>query len=152
MSDVADILQRTFPGLESDGLEHPEAVACERFYPPGATVVREEDLGQAFFIVVQGEVEVTKQVDGQTQHVLQRHGPGDFFGEMTLIETSPRTATVRTLTPSTLLELGKHDFDTVLSRHPVMALSVMRTLTQRPRQADQRAVYVSIWAGAINNR
>ena len=140
MNDVADILQRTFPGLEGDGLEHLEAVARERFYPPDTTVVREEDVGQAFFIIVQGEVEVTKQVDGQTQRVLQRHGPGDFFGEMALIEISPRTATVRTLTPSKLLELSKDDFDNVLSRHPVMALSVMRTLTQRLRQADQRAI------------
>jgi CRP-like cAMP-binding protein len=67
------------------------------------TVVREEEVGQTFFIIVEGEVEVTKQVEGQTERVLQRHGSGDFFGEMALIETLPRTATVRTVTPSTLL-------------------------------------------------
>jgi signal transduction histidine kinase len=140
MNDVAVILQQTFPGLEGDGLEHLETVARKRFYPPDATVVREEEVGQTFFIIVEGEVEVTKQVEGQTERVLQRHGPGDFFGEMALIETLPRTATVRTVTPSTLLELSKDDFDAVLSQQPAMALSVMRTLTHRLRQADQRAI------------
>ena len=140
MNDVAVILQQTFPGLEGDGLEYLEAVARHRFYPPDATVVREEEVGQTFFIIVEGEVEVTKQVEGQAERVLRRHGPGDFFGEMALIETLPRTATVRTVTPSTLLELSKDDFDAVLSQQPAMALSVMRTLTHRLRQADQRAI------------
>ena len=140
MSDVAVILQQTFPGLKGDGLEHLETVARKRFYPPDATVVREEEVGQTFFIIVEGEVEVTKQVEGQTERVLQRHGPGDFLGEMALIETLPRTATVRTVTPSTLLELSKDDFDAVLSQQPAMALSVMRTLTHRLRQAYQRAI------------
>jgi len=140
MSDVADILQRTFPGLKGGGLEHLEAVARKRFYSSDAVVVREKEVGQTFFIIVQGEVEVAKQVDGQTQRVLQRHGPGEFFGEMALIETLPRTATVRTLTPTTLLEISKDEFDAELSRHPAVALTVIRTLTQRLRQADQRAI------------
>ena len=140
MSDVADILQRTFPGLKGGGLEHLEAVALKRFYPSDAVVVREEEIGRTFFIIVQGEVQVTKQVDGQTERVLQCHGPGNFFGEMALIETLPRTATVRTLMPATLLEISKDNFDTVLSQNPALALSVMRTITQRLRQADQRAI------------
>jgi signal transduction histidine kinase len=140
MNDVAVILQQTFPGLEGDGLEHLKTVAHKRFYPPDATVVREEDAGQSLFIIVEGEVEVTKQIEGQAERVLQHHGPGDFFGEMALIETLPRTATVRTVTSTTLLELGKTHFDVVLSQQPAMALGVMRTLTHRLRQADQRAI------------
>jgi signal transduction histidine kinase len=140
MNDVADVLRKAFPGLEGDGFGHLAAVACTQFYPPESVVVREDEIGQTFFIIVQGEVEVTKKIDGQTQRVLQRHRSGDFFGEMALIETSPRTATVRTLTPTTLLEISKDDFDTVLSQHPEMALVVMRTLTQRLRLADQRAI------------
>jgi signal transduction histidine kinase len=103
-------------------------------------VVHEKEVGQSFFIIVEGEVEVTKLVEGQTRRVLQRHSAGDFFGEMALLEASPRTATVRTLMPSTLLEISKDDFDTVLSQHPAMALAMMRALTQRLRQADQRAI------------
>jgi signal transduction histidine kinase len=140
MNDVAVILQQTFPGLEGDGLEYLETVAHKRFYPSDVMVVREEDAGQSFFIIVEGEVEVTKQIEGQAERILQHHGPGDFFGEMALIETQPRTATVRTVTPTILLELGKTDFDIVLSQQPAIALGVMRTLTHRLRQADQRAI------------
>ena len=140
VNGAIDVLCRIFPGLEGDGLEHLRAVACRRLYPPDSVVVREEEVGRSFFIIIEGEVEVTKQAEGQTQHVVQRHRAGDFFGEMALIEASPRTATVRTLTPSTLLEISKDDFDKVLSQHPAMALTVMRALTQRLRQADQRAI------------
>ena len=140
MNNVAEVLHRAFPGLEGDGLDHLMAVVRERFYPPDTVVVREEEAGQTFFIILDGQVEVTKQMDDQTQRVLQRHGPGEFFGEMALIETSPRAATVRTLTPSTLLEISQDDFDAVLTRHPAMALNVMRKLTHRLRQADQTAI------------
>jgi signal transduction histidine kinase len=140
ISDVADVLRKAFPGLEGDGFDHLMAVACERVYPAEAVVIREEEVGQTFFIILQGQVEVTKQMDDQTERVLRQHGPGEFFGEMALIETLPRTATVRTLTSSTLLVISKDDFDTVLSQHPEMALTVMRKLTQRLRQADQKAI------------
>jgi signal transduction histidine kinase len=140
MNHVADALRRAFPGLEGDGFEHLMAVAREQVYPPDTVIVREEEAGQTFFVILEGEVEVTKQVDGREERVLQRYGPGEFFGEMALIETSPRTATVRTLTSSRLLEINKDDFDQVLARHPVMALTVMRKLTQRLRQADQTAI------------
>ena len=56
MTDAAAILEQTFPGLEGDGLEHLVTVACKRLYPPDATVVREEEVGQSFFIIVEGEV------------------------------------------------------------------------------------------------
>ena len=140
MNGAADILCRAFPGLEGDGLEHLTAVTYRRFYPQDSVVVREEEVGQKFFIIVEGEVEVTEQGEGQTQRVLQRHNAGDFFGEITLTEPSPRTATVRTLAPSTLLEISKDDFNTVLSRYPAMALTVLDALTRRLRQADQRAI------------
>jgi two-component system sensor histidine kinase VicK len=139
-NDVAAVLRRAFPGLKGEGLEHLRAVACQRFYPPDAVVVREEEVGQSFFVILKGEVEVTKRLEGQARRLLQRHSSGDFFGEMALIEASSRMATVRTLTPSTLLEINKDEFESVLTQHPAMVLTVMRALTQRLRQADQRAI------------
>ena len=140
MSDVAEVLQKAFPGLEGDGLDNLMAVARRRFYPSDTVIVREEEAGYSFFVVLEGLVEVSQRIDGESRRVLQRHGPGEFFGEMALIEEMPRVATVQTLTPSTLLEIHKDDFDSALSQHPAMALTVMRKLTQRLRQADQRAI------------
>ena len=135
-----DALRTAFPGLEGGEFEHLIAVAHERSLQAGAVVVREEEAGQTFFVILDGQVEVTKRIDDQAWRVLRRHGPGEFFGEMALIETTPRTASVRTLVPSTLLEIDKDDFDAVLSQHPSMALIVMRKLTQRLRQTDQAAI------------
>ncbi len=140
MDNIADVLQKAFPGLEGDGLDDLMAVAHKRFYPPDTVIVHEEEAGHTFFVVLKGQVEVSKQIDGQTRRVLQRHGPGEFFGEMALIEELPRVATVQTLTPSTLLEIHKDDFDTALARHPTLALTVMRKVTQRLRWADQTAI------------
>ncbi len=137
---TADVLRQAFPGLEGDGIEHLIAIARERCYPPDTVVAHEEETDQTFFLILQGRLEVTQQVNGGAQRVLQRYGRGEFFGEMALIETLPRTATVRTLMPSTLLEIDKDDFDQVLSQYPALALTVMRELTQRLRQADQIAL------------
>jgi signal transduction histidine kinase len=140
MNDVAGVLREVFPGLEGDGLERLVGVARERAYSPQTVVVREEDAGDTFFVILQGQVEVTKQIDSQTERVLQRYGPGEFFGEIALIEPSPRSATVRTLTASTLLAIDKDDFETVLAQYSAMALTVMRKLAQRLRRADQTAI------------
>jgi two-component system sensor histidine kinase VicK len=139
-STIADVLKRAFPGLEGDGLTNLVAVASERFYPPNTVIVREEEAGDTFFIVLDGEVEVSKHLDDQTQRVLQRHTSGEFFGEMALIEELPRVATVKTVLPSTLLEISKNDFDAALSRNSTLALTVMRELTKRLRRADQTAI------------
>jgi signal transduction histidine kinase len=64
-------------------------------------------------------------------------GPGDFVGEMALIQNAPRAATVRTITPCTVLQMGKRDFETTLSRSTSLALSIIRTTLNRMRANDQ---------------
>jgi signal transduction histidine kinase len=140
MNDVAGALKTAFPGLRGHGLDHLVEVAREQFYPADTVIVHEEEVGQTFYIILHGQVEISKQIDDQTRRVLHYCGPGEFFGEMALIETSPRTATVRTVTSTSVLELDKDDFDSVLSRHPAMAMTVMRKLAERLRWADQTAI------------
>lgn len=140
MNDVAGALKKAFPGLKGDGLDHLVEVAREQFYPADTVIVHEEEVGQTFYIILHGQVEISKQIDDQTRRVLHHCGPGEFFGEMALIETSSRTATVRTVTSTSVLELDKDDFDSVLARHPAMAMTVMRKLAERLRWADQTAI------------
>jgi len=109
--EKTDALRKAFPGLEGDELEHLIAVARKRSFQTGTLVVREEEAGQTFFVILDGQVEVTKRLDDRAWRVLRRHGPGEFFGEMALIETTPRTATVRTragrTSRSTATDLGE---------------------------------------------
>ena len=62
VSGATDVLRRAFPGLEGDGLENLRAVACRRFYPPDSVFVREEEVGQVFLIIIEGEVD---SIEGQ---------------------------------------------------------------------------------------
>jgi CRP-like cAMP-binding protein len=77
--------------------------------PPGEDVIRQGEVGDAFFAIGSGRVEVLR--DGRSVRNL---GPGEFFGEVALLEDVPRTATVRTLTPVRVFRLEREGFDRVV--------------------------------------
>ena len=90
-------------------------------FPAGAVIVRQGDVGDAFYIVQSGQAEAVVSTDGQErgQRVM---GPGAYFGEIALLMDVPRTATVRALTPLVVYSLGRADFETLLQRLlPVLA-------------------------------
>ena len=93
----------------------------------GKVLAREGDLGSEFFVVVDGEVAVTK--DGRE---LRRLGAGDFFGEIALIWDSPRrTATVTAATPLRFFVLTRQAFRSLIDRHPDIESRVLEALEER---------------------
>ncbi len=86
-------------------------------YPADAWVLRQGDAGQEMYFVARGEVEV---LDGSGKQ-LARLGEGDFFGELSLLRSEPRSASIRTTTPCDLFVLEKHDFDEATRNHPEFA-------------------------------
>jgi CRP-like cAMP-binding protein len=93
----------------------------------GKVLAREGDLGSEFFVVVDGEVAVTK--DGRE---LRRLGAGDFFGEIALIWDSPRrTATVTAATPLRFFVLTRQAFRSLIGHHPDIESSVLEALEER---------------------
>jgi len=86
---------------------------------PGTTLIREGQVGQGLFVILLGEVEVTKQ-DPEGERPLARLGPGDLFGEMSLLTDAPTTATVRALSPTTILFLGRPYFHRLVSAIPAL--------------------------------
>ncbi|MDR6211055.1 MFS family permease [Nocardioides zeae] len=80
---------------------------------PGATLVREGDPADAFFVIASGRVEVT-----QEGRVLRQQGPGDFFGEIALVRDIPRTASVVALEPTVVMSLGRHEFLAAVAGRP----------------------------------
>jgi CRP/FNR family transcriptional regulator, cyclic AMP receptor protein len=90
-------------------------------------LTREGDLGREFFVIVEGEVSVTK--DGEE---IRRLGPGDFFGEIALVyEDARRTATVTATTPLRFFVLTRQSFRSLLERQPEIEEKVMRVLEER---------------------
>ena len=105
-------------------------------FPAGEFIFQEGDLGTEMFILQSGSVEVVKELYGEEQQlaVLEK---GDFFGEMSLLEDLPRTASARALEDCKLIKIDGATFDHMLRTKPEIAVRIMRKLSRRLRQADQ---------------
>lgn len=102
----------------------------------GEYVFREGELGTEMFILQEGQVEILKLVGGAEEQlaVLEK---GDFFGEMSLLEDLPRTATARAITDCKVIRINGSTFDQMLRTKPEIAVRIMRKLSRRLRQTDQ---------------
>ena len=139
--DKIFILQLAFKGLDESELQAMAELAQFCTYPPGHILCHEGEYEDSFYVVAEGSVVVSKKMlDDVGQHILRVGGRGDLVGEMGLIQNAPRAATVRTLTECTLLEMGKKDFETILSRSPRMAMDIIRITLDRLRANDHMAV------------
>ncbi|HXT20629.1 MAG TPA: cyclic nucleotide-binding domain-containing protein [Thermoanaerobaculia bacterium] len=105
-------------------------------HPAGAYLFREGDLGTEMFILQDGQVEILKTVNGVDEQ-LAILDKGDFFGEMSLLEDLPRTATARAVTDCKVIRINGATFDQMLRTKPEIAVRIMRKLSRRLRQTDQ---------------
>jgi CRP/FNR family transcriptional regulator, cyclic AMP receptor protein len=108
-------------------------VAQEGFFAPDQIIVTQGTPGQAFYLILSGRVEILR--DGKS---LGAFGPGDFFGEMSLLDQAPRSATIRALDQTQCLMLSSWDFKALLERHPSIAIKLLEVLSRRLRVADER--------------
>jgi cAMP-dependent protein kinase regulator len=83
-------------------------------FEPGATMIRQGELGERLYVIREGQVEVLRDEPGRATQQVAELGPGDFFGEIALLISCPRTATVRALTPVRAWSLGRRELDDVL--------------------------------------
>jgi len=101
-------------------------------FEEGKVLAREGEIGQEFFVLVDGEVSVTK--DGKE---IRRLGPGDFFGEIALVWDSPRrTATVTAATPVRFFVLTRQAFRSLIDHHPDIEEKVLKVLEERVRTTE----------------
>ncbi len=135
-----EILPRAFPGIS--GLEMDELMvrATVKNYPPGAVLCQESRVESTFYILLDGEVGVTKVINNSEQRQLKSLHAGDFFGEMALIHNAPRAATVTTKGQVTVLEIEKEDFTRVLQHSSSVSQAMVREISTRLRQNDEMAV------------
>jgi len=139
--DKVSLLRLAFKGLSDDELQEMATVTHLSAYSPDHELCHEGAYEDIFYILADGTAVTTKHIsEEEGERVLRMAGKGDFFGEMALIQNAPRSATVRTTTDCTVLEMGKKDFETMLSRSPRMAISIIRSTLDRMRANDQMAI------------
>ena len=132
-SDKADALKKVplFNGLSQRHLDHIAREADEVKEKAGSVLTRQGGLGREFLLILEGGARVER--DGKA---IARLGPGDFFGEMSLIDGMPRSATVIAERPSVLLVIEARCFRELLDTVPGLQRKLLITLCARLRAAD----------------
>ena len=124
-----------FTGFNRREIEAVGRLMDEVDVKDGRVLMREGAAGREFFIVISGTVRVER--NGRKINEL---GPGDFMGEIALIDRGPRTATVIAAEPCRLLVLDIGGFRTLVSKYPSVQGKIMKALAERLREAQPRAV------------
>jgi len=131
-----------FGGLSDASLEALVSMLAERRVEAGATVVTEGEPGRSMYVVAEGRLAVSKR--GEAGHVIPMSvlTPGDFFGEMTLIEMQNRSATVKAETATLLYELTARNlysyYKSDVQGYVLVLQNINRELSRRLRRADSR--------------
>jgi CRP-like cAMP-binding protein len=121
----------------------------ERPLRRGQVLLREGDPGEEMFVVRRGSLVISKAVTGRVEQVLARIGPGDFFGEMSLFDRSPRSATIQADSDSTLLALDREALRRLTDLNPRAAAAFFHALVQvlieRLRASGDLVAEVTRW-------
>lgn len=129
-----------FGALSDEVLAHLASTLSVSTPAAGTVVFREGDEARDMFVLVEGELEVVKRSHRGTDARVAMLGPGDWFGEMSVVDVQPRSATVRTLAPSRLLRITSADLDSLyrydVKSYAIIVLNLARELSRRLRVAD----------------
>jgi CRP/FNR family cyclic AMP-dependent transcriptional regulator len=127
-----------FTQLSDRELDLIRAVAAEKNYPKNAVVLTEGEMGDSLYMIQSGKVKVFIGDEEGRELILKILGPGAFFGEMSMIDKQPRSASVTTIEPSTFLVLSHSNFERCVEQAPHIGNMVMQCLAQRVREADRK--------------
>ena len=124
-------------GLDENELQRLAQVAVRRRAARGEQVVRVGEDAEALLILLTGRAKVTNVDEEGREIILAWLGPGEFFGEMGLIDGSPRSANVVAVEPCEMLSIGKQEFQRCMQQNFDVAQKLMQILVRRLREADR---------------
>ncbi len=132
-----DILSKVplFENLKKRQIHDLGRLFIERACAPGEVIVPQGRDGYGFFIIASGKADAVREKADGSKAVVNTFGPGDFFGELALLDNGPRTASVIATEPTECLILPRENFLGVLKRDGEMAVDIMVELAKRFRMA-----------------
>jgi CRP/FNR family transcriptional regulator, cyclic AMP receptor protein len=125
-----------FTDLDAPALAALAALFKERSFEREALVVSQEDAGDSLYVVTEGRVKVVLYGSSGREVILSLFRPGDFFGEVSLLDNQPRSANVIAVERSRMLVLDRKSFAKHLAQSPKTALNVLAEMSRRLRRAD----------------
>jgi CRP/FNR family cyclic AMP-dependent transcriptional regulator len=131
---VIEMLERAslWSGLDRKDLKFIVKLSKERKYETGDVIVRKGEVTVGFYLILDGSVEIMS--NGTT---LSKLGPGQFFGEMSVVDNQPRSADVVAIEPSRCLVLTAWSFNALISKHPKIALKILQEFVRRLRDTNK---------------
>jgi CRP-like cAMP-binding protein len=137
VEDRMAVLARTplFAGLSKSHLRSVARVSTDMYFAAGQELVKEGRAGSVFFVIVDGAAKVVRH--GRT---VKRLGAGDFFGEMSVLTRSPRSASVISETSIECITLSASDLRSVLLAEPAISVRMLTAMAERLEDADRRMV------------
>jgi hypothetical protein len=122
-----------FADLSPEDLKRVAEIAREEWYPQDTTIFHQGEEGNMMFVIVEGHVRVVRTTEGKDQ-VLAQRGPGDFVGEMAIIESAPRSAALVTQSDVRTLAIDGETFKGILRERPEVSFAVLRSISRRLRE------------------
>jgi CRP/FNR family cyclic AMP-dependent transcriptional regulator len=152
MADVQQALanMNLFQGLTAEGLERIAAIAGEESHPLNAFVFHEGEMGDKLYLILEGKVRISRELPGMGEEALAVLGPGEAFGEMSLIDDTPRSADARVHERCRLLVITREAFEDLLFVHKDLAYEILwnfvKTLSGRLRDANDKMAFMTVTA------
>jgi CRP-like cAMP-binding protein len=133
--EKSELLDRVdlFAGLGGVPMAAIADRAIEVEFPSGRPIARQGEVGTGFFLIVSGSAQVTR--DGEEIATL---GPGDFFGELSLLDQQPRIATVTAVGRTVCLAIASWEFERLLEEQPRLAIGILRGVARRLRDVTEQ--------------
>ena len=150
MADVQQALanMNLFRGLSAEGLERIAAIAGEEGHDQGNAVFREGEVGDKLYLILDGKVRISRNLAGMGEEALAVMGPGEAFGEMSLIDDTPRSADAIVHERARLLVITREAFEDLLFVHKDLAYEILwnfvKTLSGRLREANDKMAFMTV--------
>ncbi len=125
-----------FSEMDEQEVAGIRSIMDEMKFKPGQVIIREGDVGDLFYVITEGHAEVIRRDADGSDVVLHEAGPGDFFGELSMLTNQPRSARVRAVDPLTTLVLERDEFFNFLRTHTHAAIDVLVELGGRLHEND----------------
>lgn len=126
-----------FGNLSEEELQQLSQIARERRFDRNQVIFYEGDLGGSLYLIASGTVKIVMMADDGREHILGLLHEGDFFGEVSLIDGEPRSATAIAQDKVNIVMIARDDFVRLLRENPEMSLKIMVVLCQRLRKTDK---------------
>ena len=134
---------KLFSGLSSKNIKRIAGIFKERSFKRGETIVEQGKPGIGLFVIVSGSVQIIKKTAGGDEFEIAVTGPGDFIGEMSVLDGALRSASVIAVEDTNCLALVSWDFKALMNNNPEIALEILPVVVERFRETNEKLLSMS---------